>query len=421
VTATPIPEVVLPALPREEWDVLVIGAGLAGGLTALLAARQGARVLLVDKKGFPREKVCGGCLNLAALQVFSRAGLLDSLATLGGAWLDRYELFAGGRPLSIPLSGGVSVSRSRLDAWLVDQGQRAGVTFLDQVQATVMGDEPAASRRREVELLPSGHSARRVNAKVVVVADGLGQSSLSRQAEFDDQVERHSLVGLAARARIAVADVSPVRGTIAMAVGQGGYVGLARDETGDVHLAAAIDPRVLRQSGGPGECVRNLLRQAGHPLSVDWTRLAWLGTGPLTHHLPQAASHRMFVVGDAVQYIEPFTGEGMAWALQSAEQLVPRVIAGLDGWTPELAQGWNQMQRARRGGWCRWLTGALRRRWLVQPVVAGLRQCPAVARWLATRIDPPSELSRTWLEPGPWNRTDGPEVSDPIPVSEGTL
>lgn len=408
-------------LSEYDWDLLVIGAGLAGGLTALLAAREGARVVLVDKKGFPRDKVCGGCLNSAALQVFSRVGLLDSLATLGGAWIDRYELFAGGRPLSIPLSGGLSLSRSRLDAWLVEQGQRAGVTFLDQVQATVVESENVESPRREVELVPLGQAPRRVTARIVVVADGLGHSSLSRQTGFEDQVHRQSLVGLAARARITSVEASPERGTIAMAVGQGGYVGLARDETGDVHLAAAVDPRVLRQSGGPGECVRALLRQAGHPLSLEGMQLAWLGTGPLTHHLQPAAGHRLFVVGDAVQYVEPFTGEGMAWALRSAEQLVPQVIAGLDRWTPELAHGWSRLQQTRRGGWCWWLTGAMRRRWLVQPVVAGLRECAPLARWMAARIDPPSGLSRTRLEPVPGPQSDQPEVATQISVSEGAL
>ncbi len=387
-----------PALGSSPWDVVVIGAGLAGSLTALLASRAGARVLLVEKKAFPRDKVCGGCLNTAALRVFERAGLLSGLAALGGAWLERYELFAGGAPLQIPLAGGVSVSRSRLDAWLVTQAQQAAVHCLDQVQAQVVDLPDARSPTRVVELSRGGQPLEQVEARVVVVADGLAHASLQKQPGFVDHIAPRSHVGLAARAVFPSPATSPARGTIAMAVGAGGYVGLARDESGDVHLAAAVDPRFLRRAGGPAACVAGLLQQAGHPLQTACADLAWMGTGPLTHHLRPAAAHRLFIVGDALRYVEPFTGEGMAWALQGAERLAPLVLRALAGWSPEFISEWNQPPHFDRGVWCRTLTTALRSHWLVRPVVAGLRHSPHLARLLATAIDPPSDLSRERYE-----------------------
>jgi flavin-dependent dehydrogenase len=388
-----------PTFPSSPgWDVVVIGAGLAGSLTALLASRAGARVLLVEKKAFPRDKVCGGCLNTAALGVFDRAGLLPGVAALGGAWLERYELFAGGSPLRIPLAGGVSLSRGRLDAWLFTQARLAGVHGLDQIQAQVVDSPDLRSLTRVVELSRAGQPLQQVEARLVVVADGLAHTSLQRQPGFADHVARHSHVGLAARAALPSAATSPARGTIAMAVGTGGYVGLARDESGDVHLAAAVDPQVLRSAGGPAACVATLLQQAGHPLHAACGDLAWLGTGPLTHRLNPAAAHRLFVVGDALRYVEPFTGEGMAWALQGAERLAPLLLRALAGWRPEFISEWNQPPHHGRGAWCRTLTAALRVPWLVRPVVAALRRTPRVARFVATAIDPPSDLSRERYE-----------------------
>ncbi|MFN9371469.1 MAG: NAD(P)/FAD-dependent oxidoreductase [Planctomycetaceae bacterium] len=386
------------SLSGVTWDAVVIGAGLAGSLTALLASRAGARVLLVEKKALPRDKVCGGCLNTAALRVFERAGLLPGLAALGGIWLERYELFAGGPPLRTPLPGGVSVSRSRLDAWLVTQARLAGVHCLDQVQAQVMDLPDPQSPTRVVELSRTGQPLEQIKARLVVVADGLAHASLQKQPGFVDRVSPWSHVGLAARAALPSPATSPERGTIAMAVGTGGYVGLARDESGDVHLAAAVDPRFLRSAGGPAACVAAILEQAGHPLEGACAGLSWLGTGPLTHHLYPAAAHRLFVVGDALRYVEPFTGEGMAWALQDAERLAPLLLRALAGWSPGLIPEWNQPPRLSRGAWCRTLTTALRSPWLARPVVAGLRHAPRLARHLAASIAPPSDLTRERYE-----------------------
>ena len=71
--------------PAAAWDAIVIGAGPAGAFTALQLARAGARTLLVDRKPFPRAKVCGGCVNARAVAILERAGLGDSMREIGRA------------------------------------------------------------------------------------------------------------------------------------------------------------------------------------------------------------------------------------------------------------------------------------------------------------------------------------------------
>ena len=55
------------ALAGSNWDVTVIGAGPAGTVAAIQLAARGMKTLLLDSKSFPRDKVCGGCLNQPAM------------------------------------------------------------------------------------------------------------------------------------------------------------------------------------------------------------------------------------------------------------------------------------------------------------------------------------------------------------------
>ncbi len=61
-------------LPQQEWDVVVIGAGVAGSVAARQCAQRGLKTLLVDGRAFPRPKVCGGCLNSRAVHVLEQIG-----------------------------------------------------------------------------------------------------------------------------------------------------------------------------------------------------------------------------------------------------------------------------------------------------------------------------------------------------------
>jgi 2-polyprenyl-6-methoxyphenol hydroxylase-like FAD-dependent oxidoreductase len=238
---------------------------------------------------------------------------------------------------------------------------------------------------------------------VVVAADGLGHPSLSHLAEFTDQVAPASRVGLAPRDPCSLGAAGPPPGTIAMAVGRGGYVGLTRDETGEVHLAAAVDPQTLRAAGDPARCVTRILQEAGIRLpqaesSTGGLASGWRGTGPLTHRLNRAASHRLFVVGDALRYVEPFTGEGMAWALTNAWHVAPLVAAGVEQWSGDLATRWDSGAFSPPAHGCRWLASAARWPRTVRWAVAGLAQVPTLPRLAARALDPPSSAAPRWRE-----------------------
>lgn len=392
----PSPDHQAHATPLDsDWDVVVIGAGPGGALSALLAARAGHSVLLVDRKEFPREKVCGGCLNNRALSILDRADLLPRLAPLQGNWIDRFVVRAADRELAFPLPGGLALSRRALDPFLIEQARQAGARFLPATPASVLPEPPAASRRR-IELARPGPIRQIVTARVVVVAAGLGNSTLAQLSEFTDHVAPASRVGLGLRAPLALGAAGPPWGTITMLVGRNGYVGLTREETGAVHLAAAVDPAALRSRGEPGRSVAEILAQTRTPVTVPLEAHAWRGTGPLTHGLNRSASHRLFVIGDARRYVEPFTGEGMAWALSQAWQVAPLVTAATTHWSDQLAQEWNRQANRHAARGCRMLAAAVRWPRTTASVLTGLTHLPGLARWAARTLDPPGPDLTRW-------------------------
>ncbi len=100
-----------------------------------------------------------------------------------------------------------------------------------------------------------------------------------------------------------------------MACGRRGYLGLVRLEDGRLNLAAALDPCWMRVCGGPGPAAARLLAEVGWPPVPNLAEQNWRGTPALTRQARRRAAERLFLIGDAAGYIEPFTGEGMAWAL----------------------------------------------------------------------------------------------------------
>ena len=114
----------------SAWDVIVIGAGLAGTIAAHQLSAGGVRTLLVEKKAFPREKVCGACLNASALATLRSAGLGALIDGLGGIRLEALNLGHAGRSTQFALPGGMALSRATARCGLGRRGRCLGDGFL---------------------------------------------------------------------------------------------------------------------------------------------------------------------------------------------------------------------------------------------------------------------------------------------------
>lgn len=348
----------------RRWPVVVVGAGPAGALAAAEVARRGVAVLLVERAAFPRAKVCGGCLNGRGLRALADAGLADLPWRVGGVRLAMFHLSVGGATARLPLPAGVALSRAALDAALVRAAIDRGAAFLPETRATL---RPAAGWRTLA--LRRGTNEVEVTAAVVLAADGLG-GTLLPAAGVESVTEPGSRIG--AGALFASPEPFYQPGTVYMTCGRDGYFGLTRVEDGRLDVACAVDPMASRRAGGPGPVVERLLRDGGFVVPEGLRQAAWRGTPALTRQARRVAGHRLFALGDATGYVEPFTGEGMAWALAAAVAVADLACAAARDWEPRYAAMWARHHRrlvTRRQGVCRAASVALRH--------------PTVARWVA--------------------------------------
>lgn len=297
-------------------DAVVIGAGPAGSVCATLLAREGLDVLLVDRSRFPRDKVCGGCLNGAAVRDLREHGVLDAHERWPAQRTARFELVCAGGSASIAIPAGVSVSRRALDATLADRARACGAEFRDGISARVGGCEAG---RRIVHLAGAGE----VRARVVVCAGGLASVARLVEGAERDEVASRARIGLGAciEADDRMLDV----GTIRMTAVDGGYLGAVRIEDGRINLAAAVDPGIVRRFGSPGAWARDAYQRATGEEVGALERAEWKGVGRLSRRRGAIAGERLVCIGDACGYTEPFTGEGMAWAIRSAISAAPLV------------------------------------------------------------------------------------------------
>lgn len=362
---------------NHDVDVAVIGGGPAGATVAAMLATRGHDVMMFDRDEFPRPKVCGCCLADRGVTVLRELGLQSLIDR--GLTLAEVELGAGGRHLRLPFPGSIVVSREDLDTTLVEHARTAGVTVQTRTRAAVDSDRIVRTRG-----LDDGEE-RAVRARFIVAADGLDGRALDALPHFSWKVSGGSRFG--AGMTIPASEVpseAPPPGRLDMLAHRAGYLGVVRLPGGGLDLAAAFDNRAIRALGGPAAAAASILQAQNRPsLAAVASRLKWRGTPRLTRRR-RVADERIACVGDAAGYVEPFTGEGMSWALGTATSLadmIDRAIlenGTLDGWRRTHA---GLVGRDRRR--CRLVAQAVRMPGLAHAAIRVASVAPFIRRRLA--------------------------------------
>ena len=323
----------------DRWDAVVVGAGPAGATTALLLARAGASVLLIDRARFPRDKACSEYLSPATTEILARLDRdvlaevesaahaklygMKVVAPSGAAMCGRFR--GGPRPYSFALP------RTTFDTMLLTAARRAGAHVCEAttVENLVWGKGAVAG------VVARSSNGQRVthNARIVVGADGLRSVVARRLGLVRSSPPRR--VAFAAH----VTDVAGIDGVGELHVSGRGYVGLGPVGGGVTTVALVLPLATVRKERRDlrSGFFTELEKFPGLAGRFDPRRLARdvLVTGPFAQWSRTAAAPGggALLVGDAADFFDPFTGQGIYSAMRGAELaaacLIPALARGV--------------------------------------------------------------------------------------------
>ncbi|MBI4420089.1 MAG: FAD-dependent oxidoreductase [Gemmatimonadetes bacterium] len=362
-------------------DVVVVGGGPAGSATAAFLAERGFDVCLIERARFPRSKPCAEYLSPEATRALDRLGVLGAIDRFGPArlrgmrivgpsgadFVGRFVAEHGFRAFG---NHGLALPRAVLDSLIAGAARARGAAVREGTLA-----EAIAIRDDGVEVRLRGESGPDlVLGRMLVGADGLN----SRVAATLGLSRRGS------RRRIALvthaAGVTGMSEVGEMHVGRRGYVGLADVGHGITNVALVADLDRGLPAGTNRDRLFALLR--AFPEVWDRARSARLtspvrAVGPFARWTRRATAHRTLLVGDAADFYDPFTGEGIYAALRGAELAAEHIAGALarDRLTARDLAGYDRARVRTFGG-----------KWLFERAVSGAVALPALFDRIASRL-----------------------------------
>jgi flavin-dependent dehydrogenase len=310
----------------QTFDALIIGGGPAGATTALLLAEAGWSVAVVEKKLFPRRKVCGEFISATSLPLMKKLGLADFYLTHGGPEVRRVGLFAAKTILSSAMPPanqslnhwGRALGREHLDGQLLQRANQAGASLWQPWTAKTL--------ERNADLfvvtLVSSDQIKQLSARTVIIANGSWEKGLEPMS-----APRHKPSDLLAfKAHFKDCDLAS--DLMPLLTFPGGYGGLVHSDNDRVTLSCCIRRDALQEArqlyaGLPaGDAVLKHIDTAC--LGVRQALLCakregnWLSAGPIRPGIRKYYSEGIFFVGNIAAEAHPVVAEGISMAMQSA-------------------------------------------------------------------------------------------------------
>lgn len=358
----------------RRTELLVIGAGPAGCATAIHAARAGIPTVLVDRARFPRDKICAEYMSPETLRHLDRLGALGAVERAGGSPLTGTEVVGpfGARMVGRFAAAGVapfrpaglSLPRLVLDHILVGQARASGVTLLEETACRELVHEGGAVAGAVVCDSRGRHHV--IRARATVGADGL-RSLVARRIGASTQGWPRRLAFVAH-----VRDVPGLTDRAEMHVGRRRYVGLNPLGAGVTNVALVVPAREAAEARGdvPGYFFGVLGRWPGvagrvsREGLIDRVRV----TGPFAARSRRVVTDGALLVGDAAEFFDPFTGEGICTALRGGAMAAEAVVEALRMSGP--------VGRSRLAGYERARRAAFLGKWAVERLIGWGMQAP---------------------------------------------
>jgi menaquinone-9 beta-reductase len=320
----------------EKFDVAIGGGGPAGSTCAAFCAKAQLRTLVLEREKFPREKVCGDCLNPACWSVLQRLELFERVHALPHGKLNRVEFIAiNGRKINVDLTTGdegeVAVKRSLFDNLLLERAREIGAEVHEESTVTALHPPSTADPNWKIET----RRGENFSVRALVGADGRN-STVARLC---------NLLPRSARERVALQSHIPLPrdfgNRVVLQFLREGYSGQAPVNDHELNLCLVAKPRDI-------DALKNWALKE-FEIAPDHS---WRTITPLTRGAISPIHENLFLIGDAARVVEPFTGEGIYYALRSGElaaNAITKIIRGQDRHTSlrEFARAHSAMYHGR--------------------------------------------------------------------------
>ncbi len=370
-----------------QYDVAIIGAGLAGCSAAIQLAQAGVRVLLLEQSRYPVHKLCGEFLSVEVTDTFDRLGILDAVQQAGSSKISQaYLTTQSGQSFRHPLPGtALGLSRYQLDLILFQRSLAVGADGRDGVVVKSVTGNLAVG----FELVTSQGN---FSARVVLGAHGKKSafgSTLTRSNRSPFVAFKAHYTGLS------------IPNLIELHAFDGGYCGLSAIESGQVNLCWIGHDRILQ---GDRDIPPALYT---NPVLAD--RLSKMTRVPgslnalsqISLEIKPKFVENVLQIGDTGGMITPLCGDGMAMAMRSTELAIPAILGFLSGDRSELELKRQYEAAWNREFWLRLRVGKLMHQAFIRPSWAniGVEICdrfPALGGWIiqATRGEASDHFDR---------------------------
>lgn len=376
-----------------DAEVLVVGGGPAGASLACALSRSGVDVLVVDRARFPRPKPCAEYLSPEASRVMAAMGALERVERSGAAALAGVRVrapngaviagdFVAGHGFRGFRDRGLSVRREVLDAILIDAAREAGARVVEGVRVTGLVTD--GSRVAGVTTLVDG-AAGELRARLVIGADGL-RSVVARRLGLARTARWPKRLALVTH----YANVDGVGEHGEMHVERDGYVGIADVGHGLTTVALVVPARPSREIAADRVAFLEAWLRARPHLAPRFARAERatpvVATGPFASHARRAWAPGAALVGDAADFFDPFTGEGIYAALRGGELLAEfardALVARDTSSADRALAAYDAARRAEFGG-----------KWFVERIVGACVGIPALINRAAPRLAKRKDLA----------------------------
>jgi geranylgeranyl reductase family protein len=298
----------------ETFDVAVVGGGPAGSVCAAFCASAGMHTMVVEREKFPREKVCGDCINPACWAVLERLDLAQRVRALPHAELRTVDFIGiDGQSVQIELPTGeqseIAIKRSLFDNLLLARARELGAEVRDATTASAIGQTSSGNWR-----VTAGEND--FEARALVAADGRN-STVARLCNLLPRSQRERI---ALQSHIALPCNFGNR--VVLQFLRQGYSGQAPVNENELNVCLVAKPRDIEA-----------LKEWAQKRFATSPDHSWRTITPLTRAPLPAAHKNLFLIGDAARVVEPFTGEGIYYAMRSGElaaNAIAKVIHGRD-------------------------------------------------------------------------------------------